>query len=247
MWCLVYYSSLIMFYVIMFTLASLGIGPWFIYTGHDGSDTHQADCSVVNQTVNKQITLEPIYCHDVSECYYGPCGYNVGQCCGNGQECITDYIYNTKLSLHLEYRGTMTNSEVTLKRRGNFTPDNEMLPKVGQLYPCWYQNKLFGSDSITLRPNYFENKVIPGIVLSIGVVITMIGSFLALVVIDDIKWSRPLQEQEGQMNHVAAQYNSMEEGVISGLHDNITEGLHNDVADPIQPYHGTSVQLDSNV
>lgn len=100
--------------------------------------------------------MEPINCHDAPECFYGPCGYNVGVCCQNGQECTAVYIYNTKLALLLEYHGELTQSNIILKRLGNFTPENEILPKVGQSQECWYQNKLFKSDAFTLHSYFFE-------------------------------------------------------------------------------------------
>jgi hypothetical protein len=99
----------------------LGGASVMLYAGFNGQ-VHHVQCLVVNQTVVQTMVLEAINCHDVTGCYYGPCGYNVGPCCEKGQECTIEKLYSTTRSLLLEYDGTITDLEVIIKQRSNFTP-----------------------------------------------------------------------------------------------------------------------------
>ncbi len=173
-----------------------------VYGGYE----HHTQCLVVNQTASQSSALEIINCHDVAQCYYGPCGFNLGPCCQNGQECSMEKLFTTKLSLILEYSGVTTDSEVVIKQRGNFTPEREWVPKVGQYFDCFYHYNF--DYSISLHSYYNDRKGPVG-----GFI--FLGSFClsAGIVLFGTIWEcyerehssppqndeeQPIQQQEGQ-------------------------------------------------
>ncbi len=147
-------------------LACWSIGPWFIYLGINGLRVRDTECLVTSQNASQFKDLEPIYCHDVNACYHDPCGNTRGPCCKDGQSCIMEELFVTKLDLLLNYHGVSTDLEAIIKQVNNFTPESDWSPKLGQLTPCWYHDNL--ARSITLKSHPFYNDFDQALFVGLG-------------------------------------------------------------------------------
>ncbi len=168
--------------VLSFSFLGLIIGM-IVLTLNAG--VQQANCQVVNQTIVRNISFEPLDCHCVDNCYYDPCpSAKPVPCCqatcptGQAQQCTMDNLYITTLLSIIQYQDVFTHLENVLKRRGNFTPNADIQPKV---VSCWYLKDNLGHGRITELHSYpFKDESLEQTLSVIGILLIALTCASAL-------------------------------------------------------------------
>ncbi len=158
------------------------------------ASVQQTSCKVISRSLVNTITFEPLDCHCVDACYYDSCGGTAkpGPCCVGGcsspglnlpmTQCVMDNLYNTWLHLNITYHDVVTDLNLVDKRRGNFTPEDKINPKVGDSVTCWYYTDNWGfGHTLTLHSYQFDYTP-DGLKVIIGICIVFSGLFAFILV-----------------------------------------------------------------